>query len=72
MIGFETYYARNFDQTKTITNGCAWSMVPYAWEQMKPSTLRNYFAKTPVLPTQMRDILQQQQPSKEEQQQPKP
>jgi hypothetical protein len=72
MLGFETYYARNFDQTTTITNGRAWSLVPYAWDQMKPSTIRNCFAKTPVLPPQMRDHLRQQQPTKEEQQQPTP
>lgn len=72
MLGFETYYARNFDQTTTISNGHAWSLVPYAWDQMKPSTLRNCFAKTPVLPTQMRDHLRQQQPTKEEQQRPTP
>lgn len=72
MLGFEIYYARNFDQTTSITNGHAWSLVPYAWDQMKPSTIRNCFAKTPVLPTQMRDSLRQQRPTKEEQQQPKP
>ncbi|KAF9116738.1 hypothetical protein BGX30_005862, partial [Mortierella sp. GBA39] len=38
MLGFETYYARNFDQTTSITNGHAWSLVPYAWDQMKPFT----------------------------------
>lgn len=57
MLDLETYYARNFDETTTITYGRAWSMVPYAWDQMKPSTLRNCFAKAPVLPTQMRDSL---------------
>lgn len=72
MLGFETYHSRNFDQKTSITNGRAWSLVPYAWDQMKPSILRNCFAKTPVLPTQMRDHLRQQQPTKEEQQQPKP
>ena len=72
MLGFETYYARNFEQTVIITNGHAWSLVPYAWDQMKPSILRNCFAKTPVLPTQMRDYLRQQQPTKDEQQQQKP
>ncbi|KAK3839352.1 MAG: hypothetical protein JOS17DRAFT_770448 [Linnemannia elongata] len=39
---------------------------------MKPSTVRNCFAATPVLPTQIRDALRQQRPTKEEQQQPKP
>jgi len=72
MLGFETYYARNFDQTTNITNGHAWSLAPYAWDQMKPSTVRNCFAKTPVLPTQMCDHLRQQRPTKEEQQQPTP
>ena len=71
MLGFETYYARNFEQATSISNGRAWSLVPYAWEQIKPSTLRNCFAATPVLPTQMRENLRRQRPTKEEQP-PKP
>jgi hypothetical protein len=34
MISFETYYARNFDDMTTITNGRAWSLVPYSVSQL--------------------------------------
>ncbi|KAF9920079.1 hypothetical protein FBU30_010137 [Linnemannia zychae] len=39
---------------KSITNGQAWDITPYAWNAVKANTLRNCFAKTPVLPESMR------------------
>lgn len=70
-LGREMYYARNFDQTATISNGCAWTLIPDAWDEIQPSTLRNCFAKTPVLPTEMCEALHRQRSTKDEQQ-PKP
>lgn len=70
-LGREIYHARNFDQTVTISNGRAWTLIPDAWDEIQPSTLRNCFAKTPVLPTEMREALHRRRSTKEEQQ-PKP
>lgn len=67
MLGFETYYARTFDGAKCISNGRAWTLIPHAWSQTKPSTLRNCFAKTPILPTSMREELRQRQTTRAEQ-----
>jgi len=67
-LGREIYLARNFDQTTSISNGRAWTLIPYVWDEMKPSTLRNCFAKTPVLPTEMREELRRRRPTKDEQQ----
>jgi len=67
MLGYETYYVRNFDNANCISNGRAWALIPYAWNRIKPSTLRNCFAKTPVLPMNMREELRGRRPTKDEQ-----
>ncbi|KAG0254482.1 hypothetical protein BGZ95_006011, partial [Linnemannia exigua] len=67
MLGCETYYARTFDGTKSISNGRAWTLIPHAWSQIKPSTLCNCFAKTPVLPTAMREELRRRRTTRDEQ-----
>ena len=57
MLSHETYVVRTFDNAKAISNGHAWSMIPYAWNSVKAMTLRNCFAKTPVLPDDMSEQL---------------
>ncbi|KAF9177014.1 Tigger transposable element-derived protein 6, partial [Haplosporangium sp. Z 767] len=41
-----------------ITNGEAWSLIPYAWSHVKASTLRHCFHATGVLPKAMADKLE--------------
>ncbi|KAG0254604.1 hypothetical protein BGZ95_005978, partial [Linnemannia exigua] len=67
MLGFETYCARAFDKAKSISNGRAWALIPHAWDKIKPSTLRNCFTKTPVLPTTMREELRRRRTTRDEQ-----
>jgi hypothetical protein len=58
---------RTYDKSKAISNGHAWSHIPYAWNRVKSSTVRNCFAKTPVLPDDMRQQLRQRPPAPQEQ-----
>ncbi|KAK3837894.1 MAG: hypothetical protein JOS17DRAFT_837625, partial [Linnemannia elongata] len=53
--------------SKAISNGHAWSLVPFAWNKVKASTVRNCFAKTPVLPDDMRQQLRQRSTAPQEQ-----
>lgn len=66
MLGFETYSAHTFEKMKCISNGRAWTLIPYAWNQAKPSTLRNSFAKTPVFPITMREEPRRRQTTRDE------
>ncbi|KAF9143210.1 hypothetical protein BGX30_001072 [Mortierella sp. GBA39] len=50
-----------------ITNGQAWSLIPYAWYQLKPSTVRNCFAKTHVLSAQKSEQWRRRRKPAEEQ-----
>ncbi|KAF9895740.1 hypothetical protein BX616_008931, partial [Lobosporangium transversale] len=54
ILTHESHLVRTFDMTKAISNGHAWSIIPSAWNSVKAMTLRNCFAKTPVLPEEMR------------------
>lgn len=54
LLSQETHLIRNYDKKKCISNGQAWSLIPHAWGRVKPQTLRNCFANTPVLPEEMR------------------
>jgi len=68
ILGREMYYARNFEPKASISNGVAWTLIPDAWDEIKPSTLRHCFAKTPILPTEMRDALRRPRPTNDERQ----
>ncbi|KAF9113711.1 hypothetical protein BGX30_006875 [Mortierella sp. GBA39] len=67
MLSQETNIVRNYNNEKAISNGQAWSLVPYAWNLVKASTIWSCFAKTPVLPEEMREQLRRRLSSKEEQ-----
>ncbi|KAF9163619.1 hypothetical protein DFQ26_002309, partial [Actinomortierella ambigua] len=38
---------------EAITNGKAWSLIPYAWSHMKEATLRHCFMAAGVLPPEL-------------------
>ncbi|KAF9550085.1 hypothetical protein EC957_001571 [Mortierella hygrophila] len=58
---------RTADISSTITNGKGWSLIPYTWDQLKPSILWNCFAKTNVLSAKKSEQLRQRRRSAEEQ-----
>lgn len=51
-----------------VTNGEAWSLIPYAWSQVKASTLRQCFRTTKVLPRMMADNLEERSADVQERQ----
>lgn len=54
----ETSFIRTDDnKKKNISNGEAWTLIPSAWGHLKPRTLRSCFAKTPVLPDNIREAI---------------
>ena len=53
---------------KKVTNGEAWSLIPYAWSQVKASTLRQCFRTTKVLPKAMADSLEERSVDMQERQ----
>ena len=57
LLSRETSLVHTYDKSKAISNEHAWSHIPYAWNKIKSSTVRNCFAKTPVLPDDMRQQL---------------
>jgi hypothetical protein len=57
ILSNETHLIRNYDSRTCISNGEAWSLIPHAWNRVKAQTLRNCFAKVPVLPDEMREQL---------------
>jgi len=57
MLSNETHLIRNYGNKKNISNGLAWTLIPYAWSRVKALTLRNCFAKTPILSPEMREQL---------------
>jgi hypothetical protein len=67
MLSQKTNIVRNYTQDDAITNGHAWSVVPYAWNYVRALTIRNCFFKTPVLPKEMCERLQRRPSSKQEQ-----
>ncbi|KAG0311343.1 hypothetical protein BGZ97_011914 [Linnemannia gamsii] len=67
MLSQETNIIRNYHKEEAITNGHAWSLVPYTWNHVKSSTIRNCFAKTPVLPEEMREQVRRRLSRKQEQ-----
>lgn len=50
---------KKYATQKKITNGEAWSLIPYAWSQVKASTLRHCFRTTKVLPKTISDKLEE-------------
>lgn len=67
LLSRETSLVKTYDKSKAISNGHAWSLVPFAWNKVKASTVRNCFAKTPVLPDDMRQQLRQRTTAPQEQ-----
>ncbi|KAF9896205.1 hypothetical protein BX616_007929, partial [Lobosporangium transversale] len=66
MLSHESHLVRTFNMAKAISNGHAWSIIPYAWNSVKATTLRNCFAETPVLPEEMRQSLKTMSTTKAE------
>ncbi|KAG0256946.1 hypothetical protein BGZ95_005366, partial [Linnemannia exigua] len=67
MLSQESCIVINHGDAKSISNGHAWSLLPFAWNRVKASTIRNCFAHVPILPTRMRDELRSRRPRKQEQ-----
>ncbi|KAF9915814.1 hypothetical protein BX616_005312 [Lobosporangium transversale] len=55
MLGYEPYFARNFDKANCISNSRAWTPIPYPWDQIKP-----------VLPLKMREEFRQRSSTRDE------
>jgi hypothetical protein len=45
MLSQETNIVRNHNKEEAITNGHAWSFLPYAWNHDKASIIRQCFAQ---------------------------
>lgn len=67
LLSQETSLVRTYDKTKAISNGHAWSLIPYAWNRVKATTVRNCFAKTPIVPDDMRQQLRRRPTAPQEQ-----
>lgn len=50
---------KKYATQQKVSNGEAWSLIPYAWSQVRASTLRNCFRVTKVLPKAMSDKLEE-------------
>ncbi|KAF9545544.1 hypothetical protein EC957_010853 [Mortierella hygrophila] len=67
ILSQETCIVRDYDNAKPISNGQAWSLLPYAWNKVKASTIRNCFAHAPVLPEAILEDLRRRPSFMEEQ-----
>jgi len=67
MLSQETSIIRTPDKSKAIGKGHAWSLLPYAWNQVKASMIRYCLAHTPIFPNDMRENLQRRLSSRNEQ-----
>jgi hypothetical protein len=63
LLSEDTGLLRILTDGKNLSNGAAWSLIPEAWRHVKPRTLRSCFAKTPILPPEMREILKNTPPA---------
>lgn len=54
LLSEETSLIRSTTDKTNLSNAKAWELIIEAWSHVKPRTLRSCFAKTPVLPPDMR------------------
>lgn len=57
---------KRYATARKITNGDAWSLIPYAWSHVKASTVRHCFCKAEVLSKEQVDKLQRDSVNVEE------
>ncbi|KAF9368822.1 hypothetical protein BGX21_006317 [Mortierella sp. AD011] len=58
---------KEYAMGEKITNGEAWSLIPYAWSHVKAATVRHCFHKARVLSKTQSDMLEQESIHVEEQ-----